>query len=72
MVNCENKPVPNWWYHPAGVAQYLDDERKEIILEVAEYLEEHCSHYGRGTIIFVNWLGMWHFPGHLRPKSNFF
>ena len=31
-----------------GVATFLDDDRKEVLLEIAEYLREHYVQYGRG------------------------
>ena len=31
-----------------GVAAYLDDDRKTVLLEIAEYLKEHYNQYGRG------------------------
>lgn len=71
MVNSEDKPVPNWWYHPEGVAQYLDDERKEIILEVAEYLEEHYSQYGRGILYLRQLAGDVALPRSPPPQIQF-
>lgn len=33
----------------SGVATYLDDDRKEVLLELAEYLESNYHHYSRGV-----------------------
>lgn len=54
-----------------GVAVYLDQERQTILLEVASYLEEHYSHYGRGIQYLRQLAGQGALPRENPPRIQF-
>jgi len=54
-----------------GVAAYLDDERKETLLEVATYLEENYTQYHRGIMYLRQLAGEHALPRSPAPRINF-
>lgn len=57
--------------YPVGVATFLDDERKEVLLEVAEYLEENYLQYGRGILYLRQLAGLFALPRTPAPRLEF-
>ncbi|CAK9107144.1 Uncharacterized protein SCF082_LOCUS49885 [Durusdinium trenchii] len=53
------------------VAAYLDDDRKEVLLEVASYLEDNYSHYGRGILYLRQLAGQYALPRSPAPRIEF-
>ncbi|CAK9023126.1 Uncharacterized protein SCF082_LOCUS16076 [Durusdinium trenchii] len=53
------------------VATYLDDERKQILLEVATYLEDHYINYGRGIHYLRQLAGTVALPRSPPPRIEF-
>ncbi len=61
----------NSGFLPVGVATFLDDERKEVLLEVAEYLEENYIQYGRGILYLRQLAGQYALPRVPAPRIEF-
>ncbi|CAK9096217.1 Uncharacterized protein SCF082_LOCUS45183, partial [Durusdinium trenchii] len=54
-----------------GVATYLDDDRKEVLLELAEYLESNYHHYSRGVQYLRMLAGQVAMPRAVEPDTEY-
>lgn len=54
-----------------GVATFLDDDRKEVLLEVAEYLEENYTQYSRGIFYLRQLAGQYALQRTKPPRLDF-
>ncbi|CAK9075895.1 unnamed protein product, partial [Durusdinium trenchii] len=53
------------------VATYLDDDRKEVLLELAEYLESNYHHYSRGVQYLRMLAGQVAMPRAVEPDTEY-
>ena len=59
------------YYCQWGVAAYLDDERKEVLLEIVEYLKECYVQYGRAIAYLEQLAGVRAMPRTPATVLNF-
>eukprot|EP00435_Cladocopium_sp_Y103_P022359 s514_g5.t1 len=73
LADAEQSSGSDWWLklRLSGVAVYLDDERKEVLLEVASYLEENYDHYGRAVLYIRQLAGLYAMPRTPPPRIEF-
>lgn len=50
---------------------FLDDDRKEVLLEVADYLEKHYKQYARGIFYLRQLAGQYALPRTPPPRLDF-
>ena len=54
-----------------GIAVYLDDDRKTVLLEIASYLEKNYNQYGRGIVYLRQLAGTFAKPRVPAPQLQF-